>query len=133
MKVIKSKSLKRRWLVTLGLLVAGGFWLDACTADKAVVPNTTPTIIDENRATYTLMVQEIMNDNCAFSGCHAANSAQSGVILDTYEATKRSVDTKKVICAMEWKGSCINMPAAAPVSDTLLQYVKAWKAKGYPN
>jgi hypothetical protein len=132
MKVIKSKSLKRRWLVTLGLLVAGGFSLDACTADKAVVPNTTLTI-DENRATYKLTVQEIMNNNCAFPGCHSANSAQSGVILDTYESTKRSVDTKKVICAMEWKGSCINMPAAAPVPDTLLQYVKAWKAKGYPN
>ena len=134
METTKNRQTELRWVLRLSAILAvvvATATMEGCTADKAVAPAKTATI-DESRATYALTVQEIMNNNCAFPGCHAANSAQAGVILDTYEATKRSVETKKVICAMEWKGGCINMPAAAPVPDSLLQYMIAWKAKGYP-
>lgn len=41
---------------------------------------------------YSTNIASIVATSCASSGCHDATTAASGIILETYEQVKRSVD-----------------------------------------
>lgn len=49
---------------------------------------------DPDTVYYFKDIQPILNSNCAFSGCHDANSAQDGVILTNYQQTISTGDVR---------------------------------------
>lgn len=106
----------------------------SCTKDKTNAPdNTDCTLVDAATNTYDLKIKTIMDDNCAFSGCHNAASARSGVVLDSYIETKNAVANKDVLCAIRHANGCEPMPSPSDkLADSLITFIACWKNNGYP-
>lgn len=115
-------------LVTAGLIAAMG----SCTKDKTAPP-VTHCVQADTVNTYTKTVKEVMDINCAFAGCHDAASAQSGIVLDTYEATLSAAqNSAKFYCVMDWTCSP-NMPdGMAQLDSADLAKIYAWRDNCYP-
>ncbi|MFN8299174.1 MAG: hypothetical protein U0T75_08725 [Chitinophagales bacterium] len=115
-------------LFTAGLIAGMG----SCTKDKTG-PINTNCVQADTLNTYTKTVKDIMDINCAFGGCHDAASAESGIILDTYEHTVDvAKNSAKFYCVMDWSCSP-QMPDGMPKLDSAdLAKIYAWRDNCYP-
>ncbi len=80
-------------------------------------------------------VLPIISANCAFSGCHDANSASGGVILDTYENIMKEVIPFKPSKSKlyEYITSTENVMPPAPydmLSETQINLIQEWINQG---
>jgi len=65
-------------ILSLSLLLIGLFSLStSCTTDKLPEPEP-PAFCDTLQVSYNLQVKQIIDTNCAFSGCHVAGSRAPG-------------------------------------------------------
>lgn len=106
--------------------------VSSCTRDKTLAPtppsyncDTLPII------SYGFHIKSIMDNNCAFTGCHlGANS--SGIYLDTYSDTRKTFEQGKGYCSVNQDIDCKPMPnGGTKFSDSLLNILYCWKQRGY--
>lgn len=103
----------------------------SCSKDKTQNPNT--LICDSTKTfTYTADVKPIFDVNCATFACHDNLIKSDGINLSDYTNSKQFTETREVICAM--KHACKPMPQGAPkLSDSLINVIECWAAKGFQN
>lgn len=115
--------------------------LYSCTADKielenGVVPvdttsvDTTDTIAAVDTCNFSTYVQPIINDNCAFSGCHGSGSANGD--FTNYGGIKAKVDDngkfeKRVIIDSDMP------PSSGLSSQAEKDLIQCWLDNGAPN
>lgn len=117
-------------LLLLLLMVPFSLFYNSCTKDKT--PSPPDCAATDTVNTYTKSVKDIMDLNCAYSGCHDAVTHESGVILDTYSATIDAAhNNPKFFCSIDH--TCTPyMPFAMPkLADSLINKIEAWKANCY--
>jgi len=69
-------------ILSLFLLLIGLFSLStSCATDKLPEPEP-PAFCDTLQVSYNLQVKQIIDTNCAFSGCHSAGSIAPGNYTD---------------------------------------------------
>jgi hypothetical protein len=78
---------------------------------------------------FTLHVQTLINNQCAYSGCHVQGGSGNGDFT-SYSGVKQKVDNgsfhQRVIVDRD-------MPPAAPLPDCDLQLLQAWLDQGAMN
>jgi hypothetical protein len=102
----------------------------SCSKDKT----QTSLICDSTKTyTYTADVKPIFDVNCATIACHSSIVQASGINLEDYNNSKQFTQNGKVLCVT--KHTCTPvMPQGAPkLSDSLIQVVECWAAKGFQN
>lgn len=104
----------------------------SCTKDKTDEP--TPQAVDcETISTdFTNDIAPIFAANCATAGCHNAVNAQSGIVLETYAQIMSETEKPRLIASIEHTGNSRMPSGRAKLSDDLIQKIKCWKEKGYP-
>lgn len=100
----------------------------SCTNDKLADPSTINNpVCDSLQATYDLQIKPIIDNSCAFVGCHAANSpfgdltsyANMSFYLNDNFFKKRVIDI-------------MDMPEGDMLSPEEFELVNCWVIDGYP-
>ena len=87
-------------------------------------------------------IKPILNSSCAYSGCHDANTAADGVILDTYEniiATgdieKRKPEDSKIyeVITDTDQGKVMPPPPNTKLSSDQIALIRKWIVQGAKN
>ncbi len=99
----------------------------SCKKDKA--PGVGPVDVCADTVSFTQVVQPLIEQNCATSGCHDANTAQSGFNFSGH--FNISVFSDSMIGAIRHDPGFVPMPFAQPkFADSLIQQIECWIAQG---
>lgn len=114
----------------LSLVIASILLVLACNKET----DNNPTVdCSSSSPTYTSDIKNIMDTNCALSGCHTSAAPQSGYALDTYAGTFSGAADSKFLCSIDWSGSCKRMPdGGAQISSSDIALVTCWIQNGRP-
>lgn len=118
-------------LLGLVLLSEGCYYdnaKDLYPVDTVYVLDTTGMDTTGTSFTWANDVQPIVNTNCAYSGCHNANSAVRQP-LSTYDEMKGAIENWN----LRNRVSNGSMPPAGNMSETDKQTLLDWIDAGYPN
>ncbi len=102
---------------------------------QELYPNV--VLCDTTTVTWTATIQPIMQQNCAVSGCHDAQTQQSNYDFDKYADVKRAVDDKSrddlgmMVGTVTHAAGYSQMPSGKPKMDdcTITKIVK-WVRDG---
>lgn len=100
----------------------------SCTKDKAIDPGTIVGNCDSTSITYNKHIKQILENNCALSGCHDAATKQSGFNFSNY------TDSKQIYRALDNindRNGAILMPTFGKMPDSLITQIETWVANGY--
>ena len=120
----------------IGSVTCFSLILCSCTKDvgkKAVVK--TLTFCDTQAVTYNSQVKNILDLNCAVTGCHAGSNP-SGILLDSYSTARFEFESGKGFCSINFSDGCNPMPypiGSPKLSDSLIRILTCWKDKGFLN
>jgi hypothetical protein len=83
--------------------------------------------------TYTSDVKVLMDNKCATSGCHSANSKADGKDFSSYSAVKNDASKSSFMGSMQHLSGYKAMPqGGTKLSDTELQTISCWISNGTP-
>lgn len=123
-----------RKLVGLGVFIALAVFIHSCTKDVA----QKPTAIDCNGVnadsnTYNITIKPILDNYCAYGGCHDAFTKESGVNLSDYSNVVSAFENKSALCTIKHESGCgVGMPYNDPkLADSLITYIECWANNGY--
>jgi hypothetical protein len=81
--------------------------------------------------TYDGSIKTIVDASCAYTGCHSASSAESGVDLSTYAKVKDEFTNGNSLCTIYH--DCEAMPkGTAKLSDAIITQITCWVKEGCP-
>ncbi|TVR79907.1 MAG: hypothetical protein EA412_05590 [Chitinophagaceae bacterium] len=126
-KQLKYKS----WIITLLIAVCISVFHTACTKDKAESPFDVELCID-NFYSFVIDVQPIVNNSCAYPGCHGMLSPYGD--FTTYEGIKESLENgsfqQRVFEVQNMPPG--NVPESRRLQTFELEILKCWVNDGYP-
>lgn len=103
-------------------------WISQGALDRSC----TASVCDTNNVKLSTHIQPLIDLYC--KGCHTGAAAGGGVLLDSYSAIKASANTGKLMCALQWTGSCSNMPkGSAKLSFCNIRKFELWIQAGANN
>lgn len=103
--------------------------LTSCSKDKAIDPNTLIAHCDSTSLSYNKDIRQILNNNCAFSGCHDATTKQSGFDFSYYNGAK---EVYRALDNINNKNGLIMPPLPyGKMPDSLITKIETWVATGY--
>lgn len=114
-----------RIILIIGILVAG--LLLSCTKDKFEVPTEQVGFCDSLQVNFVDHIQPIINQNCAFSGCHGSGSQRGD--YTSFEGVKIDADNGKInnrVLVIK------DMPPGNPLSTEDLEIISCWLEDGAP-
>ena len=111
---------------------AGLVALASCTKDKTDEPVPQQVDCETIDTDFTNNIAPIFAANCATAGCHVAGSAQAGIVLETYAQIKSETENPRLIASIEHTGNSRMPSGRAKLSNDLIQKIKCWKEKGFP-
>jgi hypothetical protein len=95
--------------------------------DKAVC-----TSVIDSANTYAKSIKDIINTNCAQSGCHSASSKKAGVDLSGYSSVKEEIQNGNSLCTIHHGSGCKPMPQGGnKLSDSDIAKIDCWAKNGY--
>ncbi len=117
-----------RYILILGGFLCGWLILDGCSKDKAQqIFNCELT----EKINFQDHIKPVIDQHCAVSGCHDAQTAAKGYDFSTYEGVKEQAESGQLLCAVKWE--CSNMPKGGDqLADSLLQQIECWVANQTP-
>lgn len=121
----------KRYLLQAAAVI--GVLTTGCYNDKAelLYPATGSCVTDS--VTYKGTITTIMNQNCAISSCHNAQSAAGGIVLDNYNGVK-TVAGSGILLGVINHTAGVPMPKDRPkLYDCTIQKITKWVADGAPN
>jgi hypothetical protein len=107
------------------------FALFVYSCDKDEEPDTCVT----TDLTYTDDIKEILDTNCAISGCHSVNEATMQGAMHNYDAAKAFVAFGRIIGAINHQENFKPMPypeGTAKLDACTIDKITAWVAAGTP-
>ena len=91
------------------------------------------TPCDTVEVSYQIQVAEIMNTNCAFSGCHDANSKAFNIDLSSYEGAT-AVNEEQLLGSIQHSSGYIPMPqGSTQLDECSINTLQAWYNQGLAN
>jgi len=100
--------------------------------DKLYVTPGTPDSCNVTTVTYSAIVQPIIQQNCAISGCHDASSS-NGFLLDNYTHVATQAASGALVGTISHSGSYPAMPLSGSLTTCQIKQIQAWVTAGYPN
>ncbi len=89
-----------------------------------------PTCNTDN-VTYTNTVADILNNNCAVTGCHVDGASQGS--LASFDAASNFQSEDKLLSALRRDGNTEEMPQDSDkLDDCTIDKIEAWLAAGKP-
>jgi hypothetical protein len=89
---------------------------------------------DTTNVTYNNHIQPLIQNYCL--GCHSTASATKsggGVVIDSYANTKTQTQTGHLMCAIEYTGTCSQMPKGLnQLSFCEIRKFKIWANNSFP-
>lgn len=117
-------------------LLAMPFILGSCTKDEAVNPELAAC---EDNFTYTGHIQQIVNLNCTFSGCHDAAAVNSGIPMTSYADLKAIALQPRFLLAIRHEAGAQPMPrsnpfqpGSTPLPSGTIDTLVCWVLQGAP-
>ncbi len=102
----------------------------SCKKDKA--PDIVPIESCVDTVSFSQVVLPLIEQSCATTGCHDANTAQSGFNFSGH--FNISVFSPSMIGSIRHDASFVPMPFSAPkLADSLIQKIGCWIAQGKLN
>jgi mono/diheme cytochrome c family protein len=82
--------------------------------------------------TYSGVISDIFDTSC--NGCHSTSAASGGIILDTYDGVKATVDAARLYGSINWESGFSMMPQGQNQLDSCtIAKVKTWIDEGAKN
>jgi hypothetical protein len=83
-------------------------------------------------STYNGHIKAIMDQKCAYSGCHGGSSPSAAIGLDTYDLTRAGAQDG-FMCSVNWETGCSKMPKNAnQLGACDREVLQRWIDRGYP-
>ncbi len=104
-----------------------------CKKEKAEDPvvEVDPATCDP--VSFSSDIQPILNNNCAFSGCHSQASSADGINLSSH-AGATAVASSKISGSINHQAGFSPMPQNSPkLSNADIKKIECWIADGRPN
>lgn len=118
---------------TLLLLLLSSLLFVSCTKDKASNPEAFQNNEPCANVSFANEVQPILNNSCAFAGCHSTASAASGIRLSTH-AEVVATNENSLIGSIKHDAGFSPMPKnTAKLSRDNIELIKCWVLNGKPN
>lgn len=114
------------------IIIVVSFISQSCYYDKAYLlsPGTEPC--DTTSYTYSGEVKSIMLQYCM--DCHSTENQSAGVILDTYEGTKKVANNGKLVGVINHQSGFSPMPKNGPQLDPCtIRIIELWIEDGALN
>lgn len=115
--------MRTKYLLWVVCVLAIPFFQTSCTADEVPEP---PSLCDTITVTHKTHMDTLLNNNCAFSGCHDGSSQFPD--LRTFSAISSSGKFKRIYVRVS-EGT---MPPAGSLSADQIQKVQCWQDSNYP-
>lgn len=98
----------------------------------------TPTTVDCTGvvATYGTTVSLILNNSCAFAGCHESATLAGNVDFSNYSTTSTYLKkaSNQFLCSINHSSGCEAMPQGlAKLDAATIKTLTCWYNSGYPN
>ncbi len=106
--------------------------MSACYWDKESVlyPHG---ICDTAAVTWRGTIQPIIQQQCAYVGCHAGSGASGGINLAGYTGVKAVADDGSLVGSVAHEGNYSEMPRnGAKLPDCQIGQIRIWVAAGAP-
>jgi hypothetical protein len=127
----------RRTILALILIQVIAVLSYACTKDTADAPPPPPPptairFCDSITVSFSADIQPIMDNSCAFSGCHNSTGTTNGQFaFDTYAGVNAAQLDPKFWDAISHASGASPMPSGSPrLADSLLQKIECWIEQG---
>lgn len=109
-----------------------------CTDKKAdqVTPSPPPSSggCDTTNVTFSAVVNPIIQNSCALSGCHTNATRAGGYTYESYTGLMRAVNNGRLLGAIRHGNGYVAMPQSAPkLSDCDIEKITHWVNMGAPN
>ena len=118
--------------ILLGLLLAFVYACNNTDTAQNYLDKADCTGVDADANSYTLVIKDILDNNCASSGCHNASSRESGVDLSTYAKAKAAFQNTECLCSIHHGSECKAMPqGSGKLDDATIQLIDCWAKNGY--
>lgn len=80
---------------------------------------------------YSTIIRPIMQQSCAFAGCHATASLAGGYDLSNYAGVKASLDAGRLLGSINHQSGFSPMPkGSTKLADCQINQIAAWVAAG---
>ena len=123
------KAINYSFIVGLALAALTLGTSTSCNKDK--VPTFTSSNCPDT-IFYSAIVQPMIQQNCATSGCHSASSAAAGYNLEGHSNV--SANATDILNVIRHEGSGTPMPLGQPkLSDAIIQQFECWIDQGKLN
>ena len=87
---------------------------------------------DVSLISYSLNIIPLMDENC--NGCHSANEASGGVVLDSFDAIQALAEDGVLFCSVNHDDGCSEMPQDSPkLPECAILTLKTWIDDGALN
>jgi len=104
----------------------------ACKKDQAPIINPIPEGACVDTVSFAQTIQPLIEQSCATTGCHDANTSQSGLNYSGH--FNISLFSDPMIGSIRHDQGFAPMPFAAPkFADSLIQKIECWIAQGKLN
>jgi len=124
------KKMKNKSLIFL-IFVSIMFIAQSCYYDKSYVLSPGAEPCDTTSFAYAADINPIMIQYCV--DCHSTEDPSDGVILDTYEGVKLSVDDGGLLGSITHESGFSAMPKNAPKLDPCtIRIIELWVDDGAP-
>ena len=116
-----------KYLYLITFLLSISMFAISCKKDKA--PEVVEIDACADTVSFSQFVQPLIEQNCATTGCHDANTSQSGFNFTGY--LNISVFSDSMIGSIRHDPGFAPMPFAQPkFADSLIQKIECWIAQG---
>lgn len=117
--------MRNYFLAFFGILL-----MASCSKDKAPDPNSIVAVCDSTSVSYNRNIKQILDNNCALSGCHDAGTHYNGYDFSNYTSSK---DINHAMDNIHQINGAIPMPPspANKLPDSLISQIEIWVANGY--
>jgi hypothetical protein len=90
-----------------------------------------PDNCNTTAVSYAVDIRPVIDQSCAFIGCHAGASPAAGLKLETYAELKAIADNGKLVGRITGTSGTV-MPPTGPLNDCSIQQITAWVNQGAP-
>jgi hypothetical protein len=119
--------MKRLAIIGFSALVTASCYFD----NKEDLYQNFPDNCNTNAVSYATVVRPIVDQSCAYIGCHAGASPAAGLKLETYAELKVIADNGKLVGRITGTTGTV-MPPTGPLNDCSIQQITAWVNQGAP-
>lgn len=111
-----------------GLLLA----FDSCYYDRES-DLYKPPACDTTNVTWTAVIKPIIDERCAYVGCHGGGTMSGNHDLTNYAGVLSIAKSGALVGSIEHQSNYTSMPyQAAPLPDCMIAQIRIWVEKGAP-